>query len=184
MIPDFLVENSAKLPHNIVIISEWNDYKEKSMDESEKNELSRFLVEKGITPSYQRRMILKEIRGRNDHPSAELIFQSLSPQLPTLSRTTVDNTLGLFERRGLIQSFFVDGHEMRYDFDVTGSVHFFCEGCHAIIDPPKGTLPALPPDWFKGFELRQVQVIARGLCPSCLNKKNSVQLNNERRIQP
>ncbi len=137
------------------------------MEEFEKIELSRFLKEKGISPSYHRRLILKELRGRSDHPSAEHLYQSLSTRLPTLSRTTVYNTLGLFERCGLIRSLSVNGHEMHYDHDTADPVHFFCEKCHAIIDPPEPSVVPLPTGMFPGFEIRLVQVIARGICPNC-----------------
>lgn len=142
------------------------------LSDIEKKELSQTLMGHGITPSFHRLLILKEIRSRQDHPSADMLYQSLSPILPTLSRTTVYNTLGLFEEHELVSCLPVEGNEMRYDHDRQGSLHFYCLGCHAIIDPPVGIEPILPPDKMAGFQVKQVQTIVKGICSACQNKNN------------
>ena len=47
----------------------------------------------GMRPSVQRIAILSHIGNARTHPSAEEIYNVLKPSMPSLSRTTVYNTL-------------------------------------------------------------------------------------------
>jgi Fur family peroxide stress response transcriptional regulator len=59
----------------------------------------------------------------------DTIFNDLSPEIPTLSRTTVYNTLELLKAQGLVLSLdFGEGY-IRYDADTSPHVHFECEKC-------------------------------------------------------
>ncbi len=145
------------------------------LSESEKKDLGQILSDHGITPSFHRLLILRELRSRHDHPSADMLFQTLCPILPTLSKTTVYNTLGLFARSTLASSLPIEGHEMRYDHDCRSQIHFYCLNCHAIIDPPETVRPFLTRDSMDGFEVRQIQTIVKGICPDCQHKESKNQ---------
>jgi len=147
-----------------------NEVEMSIMSVNEKKELGQILNDHGIIPSFHRLLILKELRARRDHPSADMLFQSLSPILPTLSKTTIYNTMNLFERRTLASCLAIEGHEMRYDHDRHGPLHFYCLACHAIIDPPDSINPILPQNPPAGFEIRQIQTIIKGICASCKKK--------------
>ena len=156
------------------------------MNDTEKTKLSQVLRELGINPSYHRLLILDELRKRQDHPSAEQLYRTLSPLLPTLSRTTVYNTLGLFAGRNLIRCLAV-GQELHYDHDLQDQVHYYCLACRRIIDPPQPVDLPLPDDAFAGFRVDQIQTIVKGLCPACRNDENTVKETNDknpRRRQP
>lgn len=144
----------------------------KIISDQEKAELGKDLAEHGISPSTHRLLILREIRSRQDHPSAEMLFQTLSVILPTLSKTTVYNTLSLFERCELISSLPLEGHEMRYDHDRSGTLHYYCLSCHRIMDPADEQSPILCPTPPAGFEIRQVQTVVKGYCPECLGRES------------
>ena len=51
------------------------------------------LVEKGIRPSVQRLAILDYLIKHPTHPNIEDVYKALENKVPTLSRTTVYNTL-------------------------------------------------------------------------------------------
>ncbi len=55
------------------------------------------LLNAGIKPSYQRIKIYEYIFNNNIHPTVDNIYKKLLKEIPTLSKTTVYNTLKLFE---------------------------------------------------------------------------------------
>ena len=55
-----------------------------------------FLLERGIKPSQQRIALLEYLVKHPVHPTADELYSRLSPMMPTLSKTTVYNTLRLF----------------------------------------------------------------------------------------
>ena len=62
------------------------------------------LNKNGIRPSIQRIAIYKYIQEQPVHPTVDKVFTSLNKLYPTLSRTTVYNTLKTFAQCGLINS--------------------------------------------------------------------------------
>ena len=58
--------------------------------------ISKMLQEKGVSPSIQRIKILQFILDNEHHSSVDSIYQELLHEIPTLSKTTVYNTLALF----------------------------------------------------------------------------------------
>ena len=58
------------------------------------------LKEKNIKPSLQRIKILEYLAGYPCHPTVDYIFNALHPEMPTLSKSTVYNTLKVLQRRG------------------------------------------------------------------------------------
>jgi len=125
-----------------------------------------FLAEKGIRPSYQRLRIFNALAGTKEHPSAEIIYRELLPEIPSLSRTTVYSTLALFTQHGLAVQIPIDGEEMRYDADTSEHGHFRCSGCGRVFDfpmPKGGLVPELP----AGFKADIVQLFCVGTCVAC-----------------
>ena len=64
------------------------------------NDLSTELKKRKIHPSYQRLRILDYLYKNQYHPTAEQIFKDLQREIPTLSKTTIYNTLNLFLENG------------------------------------------------------------------------------------
>ncbi|HPK44931.1 MAG TPA: transcriptional repressor, partial [Spirochaetota bacterium] len=60
-----------------------------------------YLESKGISPSYQRLKILEYLDQNRSHPTVDEIYSALLPLIPTLSKTTVYNTVSLFVQQGL-----------------------------------------------------------------------------------
>ncbi len=82
----------------------------------------------------KRDAILEYLRQTKSHPSAEMVYTHLKPQIPDLSLGTVYRNLSLFRKEGLIQSVgFVNGTE-RFDGNATPHTHFVCTGCGCVMD--------------------------------------------------
>ncbi len=132
------------------------------------DEFSKLLRTKGIRPSYQRVRVLEYLHQNMHHPTAEEIYSALSPEIPSLSRTTIYNTLHAFSGSGLVNCLNIDGGETRYDSKLENHGHFKCDQCGELTNFPLESAQLE----FKGlehFKVRQKNVIFNGLCPQCNN---------------
>jgi Fe2+ or Zn2+ uptake regulation protein len=103
----------------------------------------------------------------------ETIYSDLYKQVPTLSRTTVYNTLDVLNKHGLIGVLTITGSEQRYDFDLHAHHHFLCKKCGAIID-----IEVECPYYAKmasgEHRIDEVHGYFKGICGNCLAKAERV----------
>lgn len=139
------------------------------------NAIATMMHQAGLRPSVQRLSILSFILNSGTHPSAEEIFRELSPSMPTLSRTTIYNTLHILEEKNLIRQVNIEPDMVRYDFALYAPhAHFKCLRCGRITDLTGGFNPAPLPS---GYMIDSVDLFYKGLCPEC-NKANNSDINN------
>jgi Fur family transcriptional regulator, peroxide stress response regulator len=125
------------------------------------------LAEHGIKPSVQRLAIMQYLLTHRTHPTVEEVYAALVPEVPTLSRTTVYNTLRMFSEKNAAQMITVDEHRVCYDGDISRHAHFYCKSCHRIIDVfDTVAFPPVPRD-IAGNEVGDVQVYLKGICAGC-----------------
>ncbi|MBP3394964.1 MAG: transcriptional repressor [Lentisphaeria bacterium] len=129
-------------------------------------EISRHLSSCGIRPSPQRSAVYGYLCKYRNHPTAETIFRALSPDFPTLSRTTVYNTLKLFVERHAVQAVLIEDGELRFDADTTVHGHFKCECCGRIYDFPLPD-PSILPTAGEGFQVEKRHLYYLGICKDC-----------------
>ena len=125
------------------------------------------LLGHGIKPSVQRLAVMEYLKTHCTHPTADEIFSALSPTMPTLSRTTVYNTLRLLASRGAVLSLDIDGKNARFDGDIRPHAHWLCRGCGAVRDLP---LPVDSRSLTVRFEegtVDEVQPYYKGYCENC-----------------
>jgi Fe2+ or Zn2+ uptake regulation protein len=140
-------------------------------------QLDRRIREAGLRPSSARIHVLRYLEEHRNHPTADRIYKALRPDLPSLSRTSVYNSLSALERSGLVRPLTMDGDELRYDAFLEDHGHFCCEGCGAIHDfelAPSDAAFSLD-----GFVAKRRDVLVFGLCPKCA--KESADSEEERR---
>ena len=92
------------------------------------------LLEHNIKPSMQRIAIMEYLMNHPIHPSADDIYTALSPSMPTLSKTTVYNTLRLFSEQGAALMLTIDEKNTNFDADTSVHSHFLCRRCGHIYD--------------------------------------------------
>ena len=137
------------------------------------NTLAAELRACGISPSPQRLSVLGFLKSHAIHPTADMIMKALKPQLPTLSLTTVYNTLKLFVEKKLVTEVIIEDGELRFDADVRPHAHFKCRSCSKVFDlfpsrdnPEPVVIPPLP----AGFTVDTVHLCLRGRCAGCGDK--------------
>lgn len=85
-----------------------------------------------LTP--QRLAICKLVLESKDHPSAELIYNTLKNTFPTISLATVYKTFHLLHELGLIQEVGIEEGKIRIDPNKALHVNLICTKCGSITD--------------------------------------------------
>lgn len=124
----------------------------------------RLLESKGIKPSLQRIMVMKYLYEHRTHPTVDEIYNNLHETMPTLSKTTIYNTLTLFEKAGAIQAITIDNNNLRFDADINVHAHFRCKRCNRIFDLEIDNIEASIPS---GFRVDESHVYFMGICNNC-----------------
>lgn len=76
------------------------------------------LTECGVKPSVQRIAIMHYLLTHYTHPTVDDVYRGLCGKMPTLSRTTVYNTLRLLSENNAAQMITIDEHRVCYDGNV------------------------------------------------------------------
>lgn len=128
---------------------------------------SNILKECNIKPSLIRIMVFDYLKSTMSHPTADEIFNELSPKIPTLSKTSVYNTLKLLTQNNLALALTIDSEQARYDADTSVHGHFMCDECKRVFD---FQLDKIGFDELYGFDIKEKNVYFSGICKNCLNK--------------
>lgn len=120
-----------------------------------------------LTP--QRLAVIRYMLGNKEHPSALKIHKDLRRKYPTLSFSTVYNTLGTLENIGEVQSLHIFDDYLNYEADMTPHLHLLCGKCGMIHDVPMDgrTDFAVPVGEIDGHEVTEYSVVLGGTCKFC-----------------
>ncbi|HOP33089.1 MAG TPA: Fur family transcriptional regulator [Candidatus Hydrothermia bacterium] len=125
-----------------------------------------------IQPSIQRIKILEFLLTHRVHPSADDIFQTLSMELPTLSKTTVYNTIECFLKAGIIKPIHVNSRELRVDAFIEPHVHFTCLKCGKVYDVEMDKTSLVGKKTKEGHLIEKEELYLEGVCSEC--QKNGI----------
>lgn len=131
--------------------------------------IKKLLIQKGIKPTYQRLKILKYLDMNKTHPNVDVIYQNLVKEIPTISKTTVYNTLKNFVEKNLALCINT-GTESRFDGLTENHHHFICEKCNEIYDV-KIECPIFKKHKVDGHQIKKMQGFFSGVCKNCLKTK-------------
>ena len=135
-------------------------------DEKSIVNFKQLLTNLNIRPTYQRINILEYLYLHDSHPDVEEIYNYLSPIIPTLSKTTVYNTLKLFVESNIVEEIKIKNTEIRYDLKTTPHGHFECKKCGDIYNFNL-VFDNLKSDDLKNFVIDNKSVYFSGICPKC-----------------
>jgi len=115
-----------------------------------------------VTP--QRQSIFRALGGSTVHPTAELVYEVVSAEMPTISLRTVYQTLHDLEAMGELHSIDVGTGSTRFDPNLEPHHHLVCTECGRIDD-----IEAEPPVLAAsgGFEVTAAELVYRGRCAAC-----------------
>ena len=132
---------------------------------------SALLKTKGIKPSFQRVKIMEFLQNNHIHPTVNDIYFALIKEIPSLSKTTVYNTLNLFIEKKLVYVIVIEENETRYDLLTHTHGHFKCTCCGALFDVE------LNIDYSKsqellGCDIEEKHIYFKGICRNCKERSN------------
>jgi Fur family transcriptional regulator, peroxide stress response regulator len=131
--------------------------------------------EAGFPLTVQRRVILEMIALRDDHPTADQIYEMIQARVPEISRATVFRTLLSLIQLGVIGRAHHLGPGNRFDANVGHHHHLICIRCNRATDFEDARLDNLPlPDRLRtGFQTMDYSIHFTGLCAECQQADNA-----------
>lgn len=122
--------------------------------------------------SKQRESILNNLRERYDHPTAEMVYESLKPANPSLSLGTVYRNLSLMSENGQILRFSTGAGPDRFDAVMHPHAHFICKKCGNVTDMDfvlKNEVLKSASTSFAGI-IEDANLQFHGICSDCLGE--------------
>lgn len=133
-----------------------------------------YLEEYGIRPSVQRVAVMQYLLTHRTHPTVEEIYTALQNDIPTLSRTTVYNTLHTLTRSGAILSLAIENDNAHYDGYTAPHAHFLCTRCGRIYDVDLDDRDFVERNRpHNAATVTDAQLFYKGVCNDCQNKNNN-----------
>ncbi len=129
-----------------------------------------YLKEHGIKPSLQRMKIFQYLLEHRSHPTVDEIYKNLVDEIPTLSKTTVYNTLNIFVESNIANVVIIEENEARYDAKIDTHGHFKCKVCGKIKDFDID-ISELDLDKLGNVAIEETHFYLKGVCNDCLENK-------------
>ncbi len=127
-----------------------------------------------VTKHFRKRdAILSYLQNTTDHPSAEMVFTGLKPEIPDLSLGTVYRNLNLFCKQGLASCIATVHGVERFDGNTEPHIHFICNECTAVTDLTEMQIPPAltgTAELCSGGRVADCQLSFTGQCKACFEK--------------
>lgn len=127
----------------------------------------RALQRSGAKITAPRIAVMKQLVGRLDHPTAEIIFNELKPTFPSLSIATVYSTLRLLASASLARILSIDNKKVCFDPKTEPHGHFLCSSCKKIVDIPIDMSDARINISDEVSSISSAAIFLYGLCSDC-----------------
>lgn len=131
----------------------------------------KILNKNEIKPTFERLSILNYLESHSNHPTAGLIYNAMQKKIPTISKTTVYNTLKILKEHGIIHSVNVPGGKIHYDVNTNIHYHFFCTKCKKIYNL-KRDCPQFKNETIEGHKIDNFHGYFTGICKNCRSKNS------------
>lgn len=140
----------------------------------EKRVLDKFLDKKGLRGTPQRDLILDEFLKREQHTTAEELYDIVKQRDRTTGQATVYRTLKLFCKAGLAREVDFGDGVMRYEhlYRHAHHDHLVCQGCGKTVEVVDTVIEELQHRLSAqyGFQLTGHEMYLYGLCEKCRGK--------------
>ena len=121
-----------------------------------------------IQPSFQRIKMLELLDKKRAHMNVNEIYDELIKEIPTISKTTIYNSLKAFVEKGIVQCLTITPYEMRYDIDTTPHFHLLCKKCGRVFDVDIRCVYNEQRE-IDGHIIEEIHGYFKGICKECLS---------------
>ncbi len=122
-----------------------------------------------IKYSSQREAIIKFLKTRKDHPTADVVFQHIREDIPNISLATVYRNLNQLAASGAILRLTCNGKTDHFDACVEPHYHFLCKNCGSVKDMDMNPIDSLINKASENcnYHIDEVSVLFSGICDDC-----------------
>ena len=122
--------------------------------------------------SRQREAIKENLCMRKDHPTADMVYNSIRMQYPNVSLGTVYRNLQLLTEIGELQKIRVGDGLDHFDADTSVHYHFYCTRCGAVMDMNMDEINEINDIASKSFDgiIESHNLTFSGICGKCIPK--------------
>lgn len=131
-------------------------------------ELSNELKKNNIRLTHQRLKVLEYLSNSTKHPTVEQIYKELKQEVPSLSKTTIYNTLNYLAELNLVKVLAIDDNEAHFDAVTETHGHFKCDSCGEIYDFDI-QMDSCNTENLDNFKINEKVVYFKGTCSGCLS---------------
>lgn len=133
-------------------------------------QIKDLLENAGIKPSLHRLKILDYLFRNRNHPTVDTIYRDIHSEIPTLSKTTIYNTLKSLVEKNIVLAITIEDKEVRFDACTDNHAHLKCVSCNELYDIDLDSA-IYQIKSIEGHRIIQTHVYFRGICKKCA--KNS-----------
>ncbi len=126
-----------------------------------------------IKYSRQREALLDNLSHRYDHPTADMLYESIRAKYPHISLGTVYRNLNLLSEQGRLLKLSCGDGTVHYDYNTSPHYHFYCKSCGRMLDISMSYLEDI--DSMVDPEVGRADshsLIFYGCCKKCSDKKS------------
>lgn len=124
----------------------------------------------GVSMTRPRIAILQYLMDNHIHPTIDKIYLDLKNDYPSLSRTTIYNSVKFFSELGLVQILYVGGKQVCVDETTDPHGHLLCTECGRVFDIPMQERSMINRR-VGGHLITETHQYYIGLCKECLMNK-------------
>jgi Fe2+/Zn2+ uptake regulation proteins len=119
----------------------------------------------------QKMKIMEYLMNTKCHPTAEIVYDAVLKDIPTISLSTVYRNLNTMAEEGEIIKFEV-GNEAHFDADISFHHHAYCKHCKTVYDIFDDELSNYISTNAKilNFKIETTNLIFLGKCGQCVEK--------------
>lgn len=130
-------------------------------------DIKNILSKNGLKATIQRINVYKAMLSTKQHPTAEDIYNLVKPDMPTISLSTIYNTLDSLIDKNIIATVKTDSGTVRYDAFIDSHHHIYSEDGEEIADFYSKELDELLNDFFvknsiPNFEIKEIKLQLKG----------------------
>ena len=116
--------------------------------------------------SQQRERIYEAVRTSMEHPTAQMVYDALRPEMPRLSLGSVYRNLHQMAQEGRLRE--LEGPVARFDAVLPSHTHIRCVRCGQVADLELPYDPALDREAAgDGWVITGHELVFNGICPAC-----------------
>ena len=116
--------------------------------------------------SQQRERIYQAVCATKEHPTAQMVYDTLKPEMPKLSLGTVYRNLQQMAEDGRLME--LDGPVTRFDGEVRPHTHLRCSHCGCVADGELAYDVSLDRESIaRGWQVTSHNLMFMGICPAC-----------------